>query len=149
MHGIFDRKGAVHVHQLRKVLPIDEFHDQENRPGSFVRVKRGYDVRVVELARHLDFPLESFERPIGTRHRRREFLQRDQTFHAAVPGLENTAHASLADFVEDDIIAQDQPRSAPGVNTTCLIFGDLARVHQPPCQYLYRILGLCNLSVIV
>ena len=47
VHGIFDRKGAMYVHQFGQVLAIDKFHNQENRPGGFVRVKCGNDVRVV------------------------------------------------------------------------------------------------------
>ena len=61
-----------------------------------------------KLGRCLDFTLKPSHGCRILRHGRWQHLDRNQPIHAAMLGLEDLAHATCPDLVEDRVLAQDQ-----------------------------------------
>ena len=103
-----DREWAILLHQCRKVLALDVFHDQEVGTIGLVGIVGGDDIRMAELGRRLHFSLEAgcCQRILGDR--RRQHLDRHDSLHAAMLGLEHLPHPARPDLVDERVVAQDQ-----------------------------------------
>jgi hypothetical protein len=76
-------------------------------------VDRRDDVLVVELARGAGLVEELLDVALVVRQALREDLDRDEAIHGQLAGLEDRAHAALADLAEDPVARDQGLRPAP------------------------------------
>ena len=78
-----------------------------------VGVDYGDDVRVAQPAAASTSRRNRETRSCLRRERRRQDLERDDPAKPAMPGLEDDPHASLAQSIEDQIAADQEPAPLP------------------------------------
>ena len=118
--GALDGKGAVDAQLGLEVAASQELHDHV-RPAALVgvHVEHLHDVRTADARARASFALESLDRIGQGEDLLPQELDRDALAQAQVLGLEDEAHASLAERTKQSVLAADDvaggrdPRRCP------------------------------------
>ena len=92
-----------------------------------------------QLGRGLDFSLEASRRRRIFGDRRRQHLDRHDSLHAAMLGLEHLPHAAGPDLVEDGVVAQDQRFGFPGRDLLGLELGQVVCLDEFRNEFFERL----------
>jgi len=99
-HGLL-RGEPARLHRLAQVHAVNELHQQKEEPARLAEVIDRDDIRVVEPGQNPGLAVEAFgECGIGGQRLRQE-LERNQAVEPRLAGLEDDAHAALADDFQD------------------------------------------------
>ena len=79
--------------------------------------------------RHL--ALKTADRFRDARQRLWQHLKRDEPIHPAMAGFEHSAHATLTELVENDVIPQDEPALCAAGENVGLVARQLVLLNQP------------------
>ena len=132
-----------------KVDALHELHHQKMRAVEFVGIVGGDDVGVGQFGGRLDLASKPLDQ-VGILHGRlRQDFDGHEAFHPAMLGLEHHPHASRADFVEQDVIAEDQPLRFALIKGPRLELGEFVLADQLACQVsrILRTFLLGNLCI--
>ena len=129
--GLGDRHRAALADDAVEVAPLDVVHDQRNgRRDLLLGVLSGHEVGMLEAAGGLDLATKPHDGIAVARERRRQDLERAHCSQPAMSRLEDDAHPSLPELVEDEIVADQEAAAFLLVDGCCLVGGDLARLDQ-------------------
>jgi hypothetical protein len=98
----------VRFDDSRQVLALDVFHDQVVRAGMLVGVVGGHDVGVREPGGGLHLAIEAIDSLRRSHRGRGKHFDGHHPVHAPMQGLDDHAHAALAQLVENHILVEDQ-----------------------------------------
>jgi len=138
-----DGERPLLLHQGIQVPAFDVFHGKEMAPLGLIGVEGGDDVRVRQPGSGLDLAMEPFDRLIGVGGQARQHLQGYDPAHEPVPRLVHLAHPSLAQPVQDHVIAHHQTAGFALVDRLGLEAGQLALA----VQLLGQIASVTRLSL--
>ena len=109
--GPVEGQRAVRLDQAGEVDPFDVFHDEEVGAADLVGVDGPDDVGVVELRGGADLALEAADGVGVLQALLADDLDGDDAAELPVAGLEDGAHAALAEALQQDVGAEQQARA--------------------------------------
>ena len=130
VNGMRHGHGPALSNDTVEVSAFDEFHHEELDAPVFGGIERSDDVGMLEPAGCLDLAAKSHDGLVIARERWRKNLEDADLPQPAVAALEDHAHATLANLVEDDIVADQEPSALFLIDRGCLVGSELAGVHQ-------------------
>ena len=122
--------GPRSLNDAVEVASLDVVHDQEMDAAVFVGVLSGDQVGVLEPAGGLDLAAKPHDGIAVACKRGGQDLERAHAAQAAMPGLEDDAHAALAELVEDQVVADQEPAALLLINRGGLVRRELAGLDQ-------------------
>ena len=128
--GLRDRHRPAIAHDAVEVAAFDVVHDQEMDAAVFVGVLSGHEVGMLEPAGGLDLAAKPHDGVPVARKRRRQDLERTDPPQPAMAGLEDHAHSALAELVEDQVVADQEPAALLLINGGRLVRRELAGLDQ-------------------
>ena len=106
VRGKQQRNLRVHVLEIRKGLPVEEFHHQEILAVDVFNRMDGADIGMVEGGGGAGFPLEAFGKLGVLRHLFRKEFQGDAAPEAGIFGFIDNAHAAAGDLACDVVVRE-------------------------------------------
>ena len=122
--------GPFSLTVLRQVPAVDELHHQEEQAVRFARVDGRDDIGMAKLGDSRRFAAKANHGRSVPAERRRQELERDDPRSLPVTSLQDQAHASRADLVQHDVVADQQPLGLTLANGGGLIRRELAQPDQ-------------------
>ena len=126
LDGLRHRQRSLLLDQGRQVLALHVFHDQVMDAPMLAGVVGLHDVGMIEFRGGFHLAVETLDGIDRSDFFSGDHLHRHQSLHAAVFGLEDHAHSALAQFVQDKVVAEDQPLGLALIDQLGLILGQLA-----------------------
>ena len=133
--GFSHRKRPTFSNQSGKIGPVHEFHGQKVAERSFVGIVSGNHAGVAASGARFCFTLKPQNAISGTYQLLFQNLQRHFTFHSSVPGLVDGAHATGAEFVENNVVAHDQFCRSPFARCLCLKGCQITALDEQICDF--------------
>ena len=108
VEGLGNRHRAALADDAIEVAPFDVVHHQEVHAAVLVGVEGGDEVGMFQPSGGRDFAPEAQDGRAVAGRRGGQDLQRDDPAELAVAGLEDHAHATGPQLVEDQVVADQQ-----------------------------------------